>query len=207
MFEEMKWFCVCELFCLAWLLLICFWLITLLTLNFVWLSFIHTSFPPMSCLCHLVMSSSLTCPLLIGWMTSSSLTSLINFLIVCLMTADLLYGSLNFRSRLSFEGSYPGSYYLGSLNLSQYIIILLWSFLLILEFKSFLSCSLLLNSFGVWWIFGKNQSVRIWILTIFTYTYIPYKVLIRFQNNNRRTPTYCGMKSFLIQHNQQKHYS
>jgi len=35
-------------------------------------------------------------------------------LIVWLMTAYLLYGSLNFRSRLSFEGSYPGSYYLGS---------------------------------------------------------------------------------------------
>ena len=30
------------------------------------------------------------------------------------MTADLLYGSLNFRSRLSFEESYLGSYHLGS---------------------------------------------------------------------------------------------
>ena len=44
----------------------------------------------------------------------------------------------------------------------------------------------------------KNQSVRIWILTIFTYTYIPYRVLIRSKNNNKRTSTKCGMKSFLI---------
>ena len=112
--------------CLAWLVeyLICFWLITNLTLIFVWLIFHHISFPLMSCLHHFVMSSPLLCPLLIGWVTSSPLISLINFLIVCLMTADMLYGSLNFRFRSSFEGSYPGSYYLGSLNLSQYIIFL-----------------------------------------------------------------------------------
>ena len=120
--------------CLAWLVecLICFWLITNLTLIFVWLITIHISFLLMSCLCHFVMSSSLICPLSIGWVTSSSLIPLINFLIVCLMTANLLYGSLNFRFRLSFEGSYPGSYYLGSLNLSQYIIFLLWSSTIIL---------------------------------------------------------------------------
>ena len=55
--------------------------------------------------------------------------------------------------------------------------------------------------------FQENQSVRIWILTIFTYTYIPYGVLIRSQNINKRTPTEGGMKSFLNQHNQHNHYS
>ena len=47
-------------------------------------------------------------------MTSSSTTFLINPLITWLMTADLLYGSLIFCFRSSFEGSYLRSYYFGS---------------------------------------------------------------------------------------------
>ena len=128
-----KWFCVLLWFVLASLVVFVLFLVNYLS-NLelcVVLNQPHL-LPLMSCLCHIAMSSSLSCPLLIGWMTSSSLISLINFLIVCLMTTDLLYGSLNFRFRLSFEGSYLGSYYLGFLNLSQYIIILLWSSLIIL---------------------------------------------------------------------------
>ena len=119
-------FCVLmKMICLAWLIGFVFDLVNyLFALDFVWLKSHHISFLPMSCLCHVVMSYFPPCPLLIGWVTSLPLIPLLNFLIVCLMTADLLYGSLNFRSRLSFEGSYPGSYYLGSLNLSQYIIFL-----------------------------------------------------------------------------------
>ena len=116
-------FCVFDFFCLVVLFL--FWLINLLTMvKFVWLEINQQYLLIWSCLYHPLMSSSHTYLLLAAVMTSSSLTSLINSLIVCLMTADLLYSSLNFRSHFSFEGSYPGSYYLGSLNLSQYIIFL-----------------------------------------------------------------------------------
>ena len=75
----------------------------------------------LSCLCHhayaiFLMSSSYTCLLLVGVMTSSSTNLFDKLLITWLMIADLLYGSLNFCSHLSFEGSYPGSHYLGSLK-------------------------------------------------------------------------------------------
>ena len=124
--EEEEFFCVlpCLDLLVGWFGFVFDLVKYLLALGFVWLQSHHTSsFPCHAYLIHM-MSSFLPCLLSIGWMTSLPLIPLINFLIVCLMTADLLYGSFNFRSRLSFEGSYPGSYYLGSLNLSQYIVFL-----------------------------------------------------------------------------------
>jgi len=45
----------------------------LVALDFVWLKSHHISFLPISCLCHVVMSSFPLCPPLIGWVTSLSI--------------------------------------------------------------------------------------------------------------------------------------